>query len=102
MFIEILKGLDSAGESTDQSVSLIRLSSYLSTSTEASDQPSIADPVPKGATAGADPKSKESEFGFPDIPFAEPDEDSVVQCNIPPAKPIFKPIEGSSTCSHIA
>ena len=96
MFVDVLKVLVSSGEDTDQSdLSLIRLSSYLSTSTEGSDQPPAISPVPEGATAVPKPKPKESEFGFPDIPFNEPDEVVVLESSGPPAKPILKPIEGT-------
>jgi len=39
---------------------------------------------------------KDSEVGFPDIPFRlEPDQDNLVfESSKPPAKPVFKPIEG--------
>ena len=86
----------SAGEDTDQSeLSITRLSSYLSTSTEGSDLPPIMGPLPEKVTSIQDPKPKDSEFGFPDIPLNEPDEDVVLESSGPPAKPILKPIRGT-------
>ena len=86
----------SSGEDTDQSeLSITRLTSYLSTSTEGSDLPPTMGPLPEAAPSVRDPKSKDSEFGFPDIPLNEPDEDVVLESSGPPAKPILKPIKGT-------
>lgn len=98
--------LFSSGEdNADQSLSLIRLSSYLSN--EDSDNPPTTSPNPAGATlmpagittAVAEPKPKGSELGFPDIPFRlEADEDDdydyVLESSNPYAENIVKPIKG--------
>ena len=97
-FVDVSKVLvGSSEDTTDQSLSIVRLSSYLSTSTEGSDQPPTIGPVPEGATTMPDPKAKkDSGFGFPDIPFgSEPDEDVVLEPSGPPAKPVLKPIKGT-------
>lgn len=93
-FIDVVKVLVDSGEDTNQSVSLIRLSSYLSQKN--SDMPSIIDSAPQGATATPHPKPKDSEVGFPDIPFRlQPDdEEYVLESSNPPAKPTIKPIKG--------
>ena len=94
-FIDVVKVLVDSGEDTNQSVSFIRLSSYLIQ--EGSDMPSIIDSAPQGATATPNPKPIDSEVGFPDIPFRlQPDdEEYVLESSNPPAKPTVKPIKGS-------
>ena len=86
----------SSGEDTDQlELSITRFSSYFNTYTEGSDLPPPMGPLLERATSIQDPKPKDSEFGFPDIPLNEPDEDVVLESSGPPAKPILKPIKGS-------
>ena len=98
MSIEILQVLVSSGEDTDPSVSLIRLSSYLSVSTE--DSQSTVDLMPSEAAATdvPAPKSKDGEVGFPDIPFRdEPGQDDhAFDSSKPSAKPVIRLIEGTS------
>lgn len=100
MYTEVVKVLVSPGEDADQSVSLMRLSSYLSVSTEGSDQPPTIDPASalERTMAMSNPKPKDGELGFPDIPFrleADEDDDYVLDASNPPPGPVVKPIEGN-------
>lgn len=97
LLIEVVKVLVGSGEDTDESVTLVRLSSYLSVSTEASDHPS--DSVPEAATLSTS-KSKNSELGYPDVPFRFEDDDTLELSSEPPTKPVLKPIEGNYVQIH--
>ena len=96
----MVKVLVSSGEDPDQSVTPVRLSSYLSVSTEGSDQSTPAiDSTLEAPAVPPDPKTKSGEVRFPDIPlfgFENDENDSVIELSSnPPAKPVLKPIEGT-------
>lgn len=106
-----MKVLVSLGEDTDHSsVTPIRLSSYLSASSVGVDQSPSTDTAPEAAATIPVTKSKENEPGaFPDIPFrveSDQDDNVVLKSSKPPAKPVFKPIEGCDihityVCTHV-
>ena len=92
-FIEVVKVLVSSGEDPDQTLSLIRLSSYLSQ--ESSDHLPIMDSGSQEATATPHLKPKDSEVGFPFRLAPDDDEEYVLESSNPPATPTIKPIKGS-------